>query len=98
MSARDFLINGFGLLLRGLVQLYRYSFSYFFGRQCRFLPTCSSYADEAIQRHGPVRGSGLAVRRFCRCHPWGESGFDPVPKIASKAKSASEKLSLTEHI
>ncbi|MDX1738212.1 MAG: membrane protein insertion efficiency factor YidD [Alphaproteobacteria bacterium] len=49
------------------------------GRQCRFLPTCSEYAMEAIKKHGPARGSMLAMRRIGRCHPWGESGYDPVP-------------------
>jgi hypothetical protein len=46
---------------------------------CRYLPTCSAYAEEAIRRHGPVRGTGLAVRRLSRCHPWGGHGVDPVP-------------------
>ncbi|HEY3910313.1 MAG TPA: membrane protein insertion efficiency factor YidD [Stellaceae bacterium] len=46
---------------------------------CRFLPTCSDYAIEAITRHGVWRGGGLALRRLARCHPWGGSGYDPVP-------------------
>ena len=46
---------------------------------CRFTPTCSQYAVEAIRKHGPVRGLYLAVRRILRCHPWGGSGYDPVP-------------------
>lgn len=46
---------------------------------CRFTPTCSHYAIEALQKHGPLRGTWLAVRRICRCHPWGGSGYDPVP-------------------
>lgn len=46
---------------------------------CRFTPTCSQYAIEAIQKHGPIRGLWLAVRRILRCHPWGGSGYDPVP-------------------
>lgn len=46
---------------------------------CRFTPTCSAYAVEAIKKHGPVKGLYLAVRRILRCHPWGGSGYDPVP-------------------
>ncbi|HSH96250.1 MAG TPA: membrane protein insertion efficiency factor YidD [Roseimicrobium sp.] len=47
---------------------------------CRFTPTCSQYAIEAVQRHGVLRGSGLAATRLCRCHPWGGCGHDPVPQ------------------
>ena len=46
---------------------------------CRFTPTCSQYAVEALQKHGPIKGLYLAVRRILRCHPWGGSGYDPVP-------------------
>ena len=51
------------------------------GLGCRFEPTCSLYALEAIQRHGPIRGCGLALGRLCRCHPWGGCGCDPVPPV-----------------
>ena len=49
---------------------------------CRFVPTCSEYAEEAIRLHGPLRGGWLMTRRLCRCHPWGGSGIDPVPQPA----------------
>jgi putative membrane protein insertion efficiency factor len=53
---------------------------------CRFLPTCSAYTIEALQRHGAIKGGWLATRRICRCHPWGGHGYDPVP--GSDAESA----------
>jgi len=62
-----------------LIQIYRYSFAAIFGGQCRFTPSCSSYAQEAIIRHGLARGTLLAISRIGRCHPWGKHGFDPVP-------------------
>ena len=66
-------------LLVTLIRGYQYFLSPWWGRQCRFLPTCSSYAIEAIERHGALRGSWLATRRIARCHPWHPGGFDPVP-------------------
>ena len=62
------------------IQLYRWFLSPYLGRQCRFEPTCSAYALEAIDTHGAIRGVGLAARRVCRCHPWGAAGYDPVPE------------------
>lgn len=61
------------------IRLYRLLVSPLFPPRCRFLPTCSEYAIEAIAVHGPLRGSWLALRRLGRCHPWGGSGYDPVP-------------------
>ena len=58
---------------------YKLTLSPWIGRNCRYLPTCSDYAAEALIRHGPLRGSLMAARRFCSCHPWGGSGYDPVP-------------------
>ena len=52
------------------------------GPCCRFHPTCSQYAEEAIREHGVVRGGGLALRRLFRCHPWGGAGFDPVRRVS----------------
>jgi putative membrane protein insertion efficiency factor len=71
------------LLAKSLVHFYRYSFASIFGGQCRFEPSCSAYALEAIDIHGAWKGSGLAVKRICRCHPFvllgGGQGHDPVP-------------------
>ena len=62
-----------------LVQLYRLTLSPFVGQHCRFTPTCSQYAIEALQVHGAIRGSLLTAHRLGRCHPWCEGGYDPVP-------------------
>ncbi len=61
------------------VRLYRVTFSPWVGHNCRFQPTCSVYALEALERHGALRGGWLTLRRILRCHPWGDCGYDPVP-------------------
>jgi putative membrane protein insertion efficiency factor len=66
-------------LLLGLIRLYQLTLSPWLGRQCRYEPTCSRYAAEALERHGIRRGLWLAAKRLGRCHPWGRSGYDPVP-------------------
>jgi putative membrane protein insertion efficiency factor len=66
-------------LLLALIRAYRYLLSPWWGGSCRFTPSCSTYAMEAIERHGSVRGGWLALRRIARCHPWCAGGFDPVP-------------------
>jgi putative membrane protein insertion efficiency factor len=63
----------------GLIRAYQLTLSGLGGRQCRYLPTCSAYTDEAIQRHGVWAGGWMGFARICRCHPWGGSGFDPPP-------------------
>ncbi|MFI3278176.1 MAG: membrane protein insertion efficiency factor YidD [Rikenellaceae bacterium] len=62
-----------------LVFIYRRCISPFTPPSCRFTPTCSQYAVEALQKHGLIKGSYLTIRRILRCHPWGGSGYDPVP-------------------
>lgn len=67
-------------LLIGLLRAYQYLLSPFFGQHCRFTPTCSQYAIDALREHGPWCGSMLAARRVLRCHPWHPGGVDPVPE------------------
>ncbi len=66
--------------VKGALRAYKLTLSPLIGRSCRFLPTCSEYAAQSLIDHGPWRGSWLAARRVCRCHPWGGSGYDPVPR------------------
>ncbi|WP_375001287.1 membrane protein insertion efficiency factor YidD [Aeromicrobium sp. CTD01-1L150] len=70
-------------LLIGLLKVYRFAISPMYGQVCRYHPTCSAYALQAVQTHGSVRGSWLAVRRLARCHPWAAGGLDPVPGTSS---------------
>jgi putative membrane protein insertion efficiency factor len=73
--------------LIGLIQLYRWTLSPFLGRFCRFQPTCSVYAQEALREHGALSGSWLTIKRLCRCHPFGSSGFDPVPPCGKSTRA-----------
>lgn len=66
-------------LVKFLINAYRWVISPVLGPHCRYHPTCSAYALEALERHGTARGSWLAVKRVARCHPWHEGGVDPVP-------------------
>jgi len=68
-----------GRVLVVLVRLYQATLSPYLGRQCRYLPTCSNYFIEAVQRHGACKGSALGLWRILRCHPFARGGFDPVP-------------------
>ena len=67
------------LPLRALIIVYRYTLSPLLGNCCRFEPSCSRYAEQALREHGLLRGAWLAVKRVARCHPWHAGGFDPVP-------------------
>ena len=63
-----------------LVRVYQWTLRPFIGAHCRFEPSCSAYAVEALQHHGALRGAGLSARRVLRCNPWNEGGMDPVPE------------------
>jgi putative membrane protein insertion efficiency factor len=83
-------------LLLALVRVYRLLLApmhhALFGRCCRFEPTCSAYAQEAIETHGAARGAWLAARRLLRCQPFGDSGFDPVPERRSSERRIETKV------
>lgn len=72
--------------LRVLIYGYRYALSPLLPMACRFEPSCSHYALEALHTHGPLRGIRLIVRRLLRCHPWGPCGYDPMPPFLSSGK------------
>jgi putative membrane protein insertion efficiency factor len=74
----------------GLIRAYQLALSPWLGRTCRYQPTCSEYAAQAIALHGPMRGGWLALRRLLSCHPWGGSGYDPVPERATATAPAAE--------
>jgi len=74
---RPVIVNG----LTAAIRAYRYLISPMLGPTCRFYPSCSCYAEEALRHHGAARGTYLTVRRLMRCHPWNEGGYDPVPQI-----------------
>jgi hypothetical protein len=63
-----------------LIRFYQVAISPYTPATCRFSPTCSSYSLEALKVHGLLKGGWLSIKRICKCHPWGSSGYDPVPK------------------
>lgn len=66
-------------ILLGLIRFYQYALSPMLPPRCRYQPTCSQYAIEAVSKYGALKGGWLAAKRISRCHPWGGSGYDPVP-------------------
>ena len=85
-------------LLHWFIRFYQIAISPVLGPRCRYIPTCSQYSLEAIHRHGAVRGVWLSVHRICRCHPWGGSGYDPVPAKAIRFISFQQIDSQTRHV
>ncbi len=90
----DRVLNG---MLRGLVRLYQLVLSPVLPPSCRYVPSCSHYAIEALASHGTLRGLALALRRVARCHPWGGSGYDPVPPAPLAGAPLSEAAALRLH-
>lgn len=80
-----------------LIHLYRYLLSPWVGNQCRFHPSCSHYAEEAIAHHGFFKGSFLAARRLLKCHPWHPGGYDPVPGTGEKHPPADAATPCSQH-
>ncbi len=78
-------------VLIGLLKAYRAVISPLYGSVCKYYPTCSAYALEAVSVHGAWRGTGLAMRRIAHCHPWSLGGYDPVPGTQAAADWATEQ-------
>ncbi len=78
-------------LALGCIRLYQRTVSRVLPPACRFVPSCSEYGYEAIQRYGIIRGGGLAIWRILRCNPWGGHGYDPVPDIHQRAEGRGQK-------
>ncbi len=78
-------------LLIGLIKAYRLLISPLYGQVCRYYPSCSAYALEAVQVHGSAKGSWLAIRRLARCHPWAPGGVDKVPPRSSRRSCFSAR-------
>ena len=72
--------------LRAAIRFYQISLSWLAANSCRHVPSCSAYSIQALEEHGAVRGMELALRRLCRCHPWGSAGYDPVPDRSDKPR------------
>lgn len=75
-------------IVASLLRAYRLVISPLYGQVCRYHPSCSAYALEAVERHGALRGVWLAIRRLGRCHPWASGGYDPVPAVARERGEA----------
>lgn len=84
-------------VLIGLLKAYRALISPLYGNVCKYYPSCSAYALEAVTVHGALRGTGLAARRLASCHPWSLGGYDPVPGTAAAAEWKAEQAARAVH-
>jgi len=87
-------LSPLAVVARAPIHLYRYTLSPLLGPRCRFYPSCSAYALEAIESHGALRGVWLAITRIGRCHPWHPGGYDPVPARTDRCRDADCKSPL----
>ncbi|MCA9734345.1 MAG: membrane protein insertion efficiency factor YidD [Deferribacteres bacterium] len=92
MKFLSYIARIFSLLLIFIVRIYQYGISPLFPPRCRYTPTCSEYMIEAIRLHGPMHGGWLGVKRISRCHPWGSSGYDPVPLPQIKKEENKQEV------
>lgn len=90
-------MNPMAFLLRAAIRVYQWTLAPVIGVNCRFAPSCSEYACEAIGTHGALAGVYLGARRLVRCHPWGGSGFDPVPE-ESPLRVAARRCACLFHL
>lgn len=79
-----------------LVRLYQIMISPYTPATCRYSPTCSHYTIEALEKHGVFRGGKLAIKRILSCHPWGGSGYDPVPELKEKNRNTKQQSTQTK--
>lgn len=86
-TVAGFIGQVFRWLIIGIVRLYQLIISPYLGPSCRHTPTCSVYMIEAVKEWGALKGGWLGIKRIARCHPWGTSGYDPVPKKSSTTKN-----------
>lgn len=84
-------------IFKGLIRLYQIMLSPVIGQHCRFTPSCSNYAIEALEKHGTFRGGWLAIKRLSSCHPWHEGGHDPVPPCGCHGKQHDDSGHHTEN-
>lgn len=82
-------MNPITWVMRGLIRCYQLFISPVLPPSCRFMPSCSAYAIDALAQHGPIKGTYLAAHRICRCHPWNDGGYDPVPAPKNNRPAAA---------